>query len=177
MALRRAAAYSKHHARPYTRGSKVMSKSYIKAMPPKKLVKMQMGKLKLYRDGKLNFVTKLVSKEGVQLRDNAIEACRQYVHNKLEKALKDQFYFEVKPAPHHILREHKMLTGAGADRMSGGMQLSFGKSSGRAALIKPNQIIFSVATGTEKHMRLAQSLLQRVKAKLPCQSRIVIEKR
>ena len=176
MALRKAVAYSKRYTRPFTRFSKVKSKSYIKTVPQKKLVKMKMGKLKLYEQGQLPFVVKLISKEPAQLRDNAIEAARQYINNKLEKFAKDQFYIEVRIAPHHILRENKMLTGAGSDRMQTGMQLSFGKTMGRAALIAAEQEIFIVAANTEKNAKLAQTLLQKVKAKLPCATRIAILK-
>lgn len=177
MALRKASSYSKKPCRPFTRFSKVKAKSYIKTVPAKKLMKMWMGRLKDYEQGKFKFEVKLIVKEQVQMRDNAIEAARQFVNNKLEKALKDQFYFEVKPVPHHILRENKMLTGAGSDRMSTGMQLSFGKTMGRAALIKENSPLFIIAVGTEKHMKLAQDLLHKIKAKLPCSTRITIQRK
>lgn len=177
VALRKAHSYSKRYARPFTRTSKVKSLAYIKTVPPKKLVKVKMGKIKLYEQGKFNYIVKLVSKERVQLRDNAIEAARQFINNKLETNAKDQFYFEVRVMPHHILRENKMIAGAGADRMQTGMQLSFGKTIGRAALVSPNQEIFLLATNSDKNMRLIQSLLQKIKAKLPCSTRIVLEKR
>ena len=38
--------------------------------------------------------------------------------------------------PHQILRENKQATGAGADRVSQGMRLSFGKNVGTAAEFK-----------------------------------------
>lgn len=173
MALRKASSYSKRPCRPFTRTSRKKGKSYIKTVPPKKLVKMKMGKIKDYEQGKFPFIVKLVSKEPVQLRDNALEAARQFLNNKMEKSIKEGFYFEVKPAPHHILRENKMLTGAGSDRMSTGMQLSYGKTMGRAALIKEGQDIFIISVGSEKNMKLAQSLLQQIKSKLPCRTVIV----
>ena len=55
-----------------------------------------------------------------------------------------EFYFEVKPYPHHMLRENKMLSGAGADRMQTGMAHSFGRTVGRAALVKKNQVIIII---------------------------------
>ena len=39
MALRKAGAYSKKYARPYTRRSAKKSQSYIRTIPPQKLVK------------------------------------------------------------------------------------------------------------------------------------------
>jgi len=175
--LRKASSYTKMKARPYTRVSKVKAKSYIKTVPPKKLVKMRMGKLNLYEQGQFKFILKLISKENVQLRDNALEAARQFLNNKLEKLAKDSFYLEVKVVPHHILRENKMLTGAGSDRMQTGMQLSFGKTIGRAALVKENQELFLIAVGNEKNMKISQNLLQKIKAKLPCSTKIVMSRK
>ena len=43
MALRKASAYTKHYTRPYTRRSSVRSKSYIKTIPPQKIVRFNMG--------------------------------------------------------------------------------------------------------------------------------------
>jgi large subunit ribosomal protein L10e len=177
MALRKASAYSKKKARPYTRSSKRKGKAYIKTMPPQKIVKFKMGAISDYDKGKLKQVVKLVSGEKVQIRDNALEACRQYINNILTKELPGSFYFEVKVFPHHILRENKVLTGAGADRMSTGMQLSFGTTIGRAAIVKKNQDIFLIATGNEKGKQTSSHILRKIKAKLPCHSRLVYEKK
>ncbi len=49
-----------------------------------------------------------------------------------------------------------MITGAGADRMQTGMQLSFGKASGKAALLKPGSKIFFLAVGTANMLKLQE---------------------
>ena len=41
--LRKAAAYSKKHARPFTRKSKSRKKAYIKTIPGIRIVKFDMG--------------------------------------------------------------------------------------------------------------------------------------
>jgi len=128
--LRKAAAYSKKKITPYTRVSKRRQKSYIKTVPPQKIVKFSMGKLPLLEGTTLPHRLTIVSTENVQIRSNALEACRQFVNKKLEKGLNGQYVFQVIPFPHHIQRENKMLTGAGADRMQTGMQLAFGKTVG-----------------------------------------------
>ena len=79
-----------------------------------------------------------------------------------------EFYLEVKVYPHHIMRENKMLQGAGADRMQTGMSHSFGVSTERAALVKPNQKIFIVALKNKKHEAEARKLIASIKARLPC---------
>ncbi len=177
MALRKAGAYSKKYTRPYTRKSSVKSQSYIKTIPPTKIVKFQMGDIKGFEQGKLPFVLNMQTVESVQIRDNALEAARQYIHKQLEEQILGAYYFAVKPHPHHILRNHKMLTGAGADRMSSGMTLSFGATEGRAALVKENEPIFIVGVGNEKHVAIVREILSIVKPKLPCRTRVLLEKK
>lgn len=176
MALRKASAYSKKKYTPYTRKSNVKSKSYIKTIPPIKTVKFRMGDLKGFVNKKYPIFVSLVAGENILIRDNALEASRQYIHKKLEKELSGQYFFEIKVYPHHILRENKTLTGAGADRLSSGMSMSFGSVIGRAAPVEKNQKIFLIAVNSEKSKAIAIKILEKVKAKLPCHSRILIEK-
>ena len=81
--------------------------------------------------------------------------------------------FKVLAVPHHIQRENKMLTGAGADRMQTGMQLSFGKTSGKAAIVKPGTRVFFFALPNQKAERLIRDTLRRVFPKLPCRMRVL----
>tara|TARA_Y100000310_G_scaffold292697_1_gene321689 strand:- start:330 stop:869 length:540 start_codon:yes stop_codon:yes gene_type:complete len=175
--LRKAAAYSKRKSKPYTRTSKRQSKSYIKTVPQQNIVKFRMGDVSGYDKGKYKNIIELTSGERILIRDNALEASRQFVNKQLERSLAGEYYFEVKLFPHHILRENKALTGAGADRMSSGMQRSFGKTMGRAAIVKKNQAIFLVAIFHEKSRSLVNKILNQVKAKLPCHTRLVFEKK
>ena len=177
MALRKALSYSKMHTRPYTRKSKVKSKSYIKTIPQQKIVKFRMGDIKGYETGKLKNIVKLVAGEDILIRDNSLEASRQYINAQLEKNLPGEFYFEVSVFPHHILRENKMLTGAGSDRMQTGMAHSFGSTQGRAAIVKSGQDIFLVALFHERSRKLVSKVFGSIKAKLPCHARLAFEKR
>ncbi len=176
MALRKASSYSKFKARPYTRKSSKKAKAYIKTIPPQKVVKLHMGNIPAYEQGRFLYTIRIISLEQVQLRDNAIEAARQSIHKELETAFPGQYYFAVKVYPHHILRENKMLTGAGADRMQTGMTQSFGKTIGRAAFVKPNQIIFMIAVNSDKALQVTRDAIGKIKAKLPCSTRILVEK-
>lgn len=168
MALRKGTAYSKRYARPYTRKSKVRKKSFIKTVPFSKIVKFKMGDLKGFQEGKYPITLTVKSKEDVQIRDNSIEAIRQFLNRFLVVHLGKDFYLEVKPYPHHFLRENKMLTGAGADRMQTGMARSYGKTVGRACLVKEGQTIVIVAVKDKKHEAVARSLIHSVKSRLPC---------
>ena len=178
MALRKASAYSKKKTRPYTRKSKVKSKSYIKTVPQQKIVKFRMGALKDYESGRFKNIIKLVAGERVLIRDNALEAARQTIHRILEKEMPGQYYFEVKVFPHHILRENKVYSGSSkGERVNTGMALSFGSTTGRAAIVKPNQTIFIAAVFHEKLKDVVTKAFERAKAKVPCHARIVFEKR
>jgi large subunit ribosomal protein L10e len=168
MALRKASAYSKRHVVPYTRISKKKNKSFIKVVPPQKIVRFSMGNEQGFKEGKLPYELTVVSDENVQIRHNSLEACRQFINKKLEENFAGQFYFRVIPYPHHIQRENKMLTGAGADRMQTGMQLSFGKSMGKAAIVKKGHGVFFVALPNDKAAQFIRKIIHQVKSKLPC---------
>ncbi len=171
-ALRKASAYSKRHAMPFTRISKQKNKAYIKMVPPQKIVRFTMGNEELFNKGKFPYHLSLIPGEYVQIRHNALEACRQYINKKLEEDFPGQYFFKVVPFPHHIQRENKMLTGAGSDRMQTGMQLSFGKSIGKAALVKKGAEIFFVALPNPKAVQYTRKLLKQISPKLPCKTRI-----
>lgn len=175
MGLRKANAYTHRIVVPYTRISRKKGKSYVKVVPPQSIVKFTMGSQPLYNEGKFPHEITVYATEKAQVRHNALEACRQYVNKKLNKELNGQYLFKVIPFPHHIQRENKMLTGAGSDRMQTGMQLSFGKSMGKAAIVKNGSKIFFVAVPNEKALKLARDALHDIKSKLPCKTKITYE--
>lgn len=173
--LRKANAYSKKKALPFTRVSKKRKKSFIRTVPQQKIVKFEMGNSILFHNKKLPYILILSSSEAAQLRHNALEACRQFINKKLNKALSEQYFFKVIPYPHHIQRENKMLTGAGSDRMQTGMKLSYGKSAGKAALVKKGTKIFLVATANEKGVKLTRKIYKQISSKLPFKTKILYE--
>lgn len=176
MALRKASSYSKRKARPFTRTSRASAKAYIKTVPVAKIAKYVGGSQKDYEHGKHPFTVKLVAELRVQMRDNAIEAARQYVIKRLETEVIGQYFLTVKVHPHHMLRENKTAAGAGADRMSSGMKHSYGVVIGRAALISPGQEIFFISCASEKAARVAREAISEIKSKLPGKNRVVFEK-
>ena len=176
MALRRAAAYSKRKVRPFTRVSRVKSKTYIKVVPHNKVAKYAMGNQQASNSGKHGFSVKLISEEKVQIRDNALESARMYVSKVLDTEMPGEYFFAVKVYPHHILRENKTAAGAGADRLSSGMKHSYGVVIGRAAIVNPQKEIFFITCTTEKGARIVRETLAKIKSKLPCNTKIVFEK-
>ena len=174
--LRKAGAYSKKYTRPNTRISKKKSKAFIKTVPQLKVVKFNIGKKEKYDSGEFDTELSIISLEKIQIRDNAIESARQFLNRKLEKAMPGNFYLEIRVFPHHILRENKMITGAGADRMQSGMKHSFGRVAGRAAILTPGKDIFLIATNGDKNMRIVKANLTSIKSKLPCKTQILVKK-
>jgi len=175
MALRKAAAYTKKRVVPFTRTSKKKGKSYVKTIPPQKIVKFNMGLEGLYRNGKLLHRLSVTAAEPGQIRHNALEACRQYINKALDKEFLGQYFFRVCVYPHHIQRENKMLTGAGSDRMQTGMQLSFGKAMGKAAIVKKGTLVFLIAVQNEKAVRFARGVMKKVKPKIPLDMKLNYE--
>ena len=168
MALRKASSYSKYYARPYTRRSKKAKKSYIKMVPNSKVTKYRMGDITGFNKNEYPIIIDVLSKDMCQIRDASLEAARQYLNRFMEEKLGKEFYLEVKVYPHHVIRENRMIQGAGADRMQTGMSQSFGRTTDRAALVKPNQKVFIVGIKNKKHEAEARILISSVKARLPC---------
>jgi len=173
MALRRANSYSKKHVVPFTRTSKQKKHSYAKVVPPAKVAKFLMGNRKGYEAGKLPHLLTLITDHPVQVRQNAFEACRQFIDRKLNDEVgPQQYYFRIIPYAHHIQRENKMLTGAGADRTQKGMQLSYGRAIAKAAIMKKGEGLMSVAVSTPKACSFVRKIFKQIKSKLPCNTRI-----
>ncbi len=117
-------------------------KNYIKALPHTSLLIFKMGVSKPNYDLYLT----LVSDQDVQIRSNSLEAARQVSNKYLERELINNYFLKLRPYPHNVVREKKRATGAGADRISQGMSLSFGSPSSVAARVKRGQIIFELST-------------------------------
>lgn len=170
--LRKASAYRRIE-RPYTRKSKFRAKSFVRANPHNLIVKYEMGDTKK----EFPYIVSLIAESPVQLRHNALESARKSANRLMEtKAGKGAYRFRIKAFPHHILRENPLASGAGADRMSTGMKMSFGKSIGLAAQVSKGQTIIEI--GVEKqHLDLAKLAAKRANSKFPIQTKIVVSQR
>merc|ERR1712238_97604 len=91
------------------------------------------------------FVAHLVCDEKQQISSEALEACRVAVNKHLTKTIgKDAYHIKIRAHPFHVIRANKMLSCAGADRLSSGMRHSYGKPIGVAARVDIGQILLSV---------------------------------
>ncbi|MGC9037460.1 MAG: 50S ribosomal protein L16 [Candidatus Micrarchaeia archaeon] len=156
---------------PWTRYSiRKPRKNYIKALPRTSLLIFNMGTNKPEYDLELS----LVSKQDIQLRSNALEAARQVANKYLEKELPGNYYFYVVTYPHHVLREKRFATAAGADRLSQGMSMTFGKPVGVAARVKEGTKVFVLRTFSANRKK-AKIALERAIKKLSGKYAIHIE--
>lgn len=152
--------------RPFTRKSKYKKKAFIKAVPAIKVARYDLGDLKKEFNTKID----LNSKTDLQIRHNAIESARQVIARKLD-LMNRPYRLKVRVFPHHALRENKMLTGAGADRMSTGMQRSFGRIISVAAQVKSGAPLFTVFVDAADKVS-AMDAVTSAKPKLPCRCEV-----
>ena len=161
--IRKFTAY-RNLKRPYTRTSKFKAKAYIRMTPNVKVVRFNTGDPSKVFEYTLN----LLSKSDLHIRDNALESARQTSNKLLESHLGVKgFHLKVKAYPYHVLREHALAAGAGADRFSSGMAHAFGKPIGVAARIKKGDTIFQVSVD-KQNLGVAKQALERASKKLPC---------
>ncbi|MDT8357132.1 MAG: 50S ribosomal protein L16 [Methanomicrobiaceae archaeon] len=145
-------------------------RKYMGGVPGSKIVQFDMGNL----TDPFPFEVSLAVKEACQIRHTALEAARVSINRRLIKDLgRANFHLKLRTYPHHVLRENKQATGAGADRVSEGMRLAFGKAVGTAARVEPNQIVFTIYT-TESNVDKAKDALRHGGHKLPSPVSILI---
>jgi large subunit ribosomal protein L10e len=118
----------------------------------------------------------LVAKEECQIRHSALESARIAANRLLlDAAGITNYHLKIRVYPHEVLRENKQATGAGADRVSQGMRLAFGKAIGTAARVRRGQEIMSVYTNPANFKNAKRSLVS-AGYKLPTPISLVVEK-
>lgn len=168
--LRKFVAYQ-NLERPYTRISKYTNLNYVRGgFPHMKVIKFDMGTPQKSFDS----VIKLNSKSSMNIRHNAMESARMTSNRLLEKNLGKEYHLRLKIYPFHILRENALASGAGADRLSTGMKLAYGKSIGCAARVKEGQTLMEVRVN-KNNIKLAKDALSRAAKKFPCSCKIVVQ--
>jgi len=153
------------------KGQSYTRKEYVRSSPPSKITKFTMGDTK----AEYPIKARLVAQESAQVRHNALEAARIASNRLLSVKLGNNYFLQIVPYPHTILRENKMIFGAHADRLQDGMRRAFGKPIGTAARVKTDQSIIVVAVN-EDAVEVAKEALKLGQAKLPIPCRITIEK-
>lgn len=169
MGLRPAKTIRTVSGQPWTRKSIAKPRqSFVKGAPHPKVRQYDMGVDKQYE-----LEVTLVAQQRVRVRDNALEAARQIANKYLEKHLAGNYFLKLVTFPHVILREHTLLGVAGADRISKGMKLAFGKPRGTAADVKPGDRVF-VARCFKKDLQTMKTALTRAQRKMSGKYSLVV---
>ena len=114
--------------------------------------------------------------EQCQIRHIALESARISANRFLAKKIgQSGYHLKIKVYPHQVLRENKIATGAGADRISEGMRHAFGKAVGTAARVSRDQEVIAVET-SQNHFGAAKQALRRAAVKLPSPCYIIVER-
>ena len=166
---RDAAAYSKRKPVVNTRKSKLHKYSYVKVVPPMKIVKFNMGDIPSFEAGKFKIVVTIATGEKIQIRDLALEATRQSLNKDLTNTFQKAYFLRCNVFPHNILRNNRVFSGASkGERVQTGMSKSFGTSEGRAATIRKGNPIFTIYFNGDVNIPKVREAVRKVKAKLPC---------
>lgn len=169
MGKRPAYCYTRIDRPAYTR------KKYIKGGPDSKIRSFDFGRPEA-TDEEFPIEVGLFARERCQVSHNALEAARINVNRFLTRTLgRENYHYRVCVYPHHSIRENKMMTGAGADRIQEGMRKSFGKVIGRVARVEEGTRLLKVRVKV-KDVKTAKDALRRGKAKFPTPCDVKITK-
>lgn len=175
--VRRAKAYSKRKPITNTRKSKKTQYSYVKQVPNQKIVKFNMGDIQGFDQGKYKIKITLSTEENIQIRDISLEAFRQSVHKEMTNLLQKNYFLRCHAYPHNIIRNNRVYSGGSkGERIQTGMSKSFGTPEGRTAVIKKGNPVFTAYFSGEENIPKVRQLFKSAAPKLPCKTRIVIEK-
>jgi large subunit ribosomal protein L10e len=132
--------YRKIMQHAYTR------REYMGGVPGNRIIQFESG----VATGDFPIRLTLIAEERGQIRHTALEAMRQTAVRALDAGVgRENYHLQVRVYPHHVLRQNKQASGAGADRVSMGMRLAFGKAIGTAARVEAGQPILQVRVTTK----------------------------
>ena len=157
------------------KGQSFTRREYTRGVPNNRILRYHMGNRKKSETGGFPVTIELRSDNACQIRDSALEAARQVANSTIREEVGAMGYaLRMHTYPHQILRENKQATGAGADRVSQGMRLSFGKNVGTAARVQRGQTIISIKTEAEGYLA-AKNALRKASCKFPtpCTTKVV----
>ena len=149
------------------KGQAFTRREYSGGVPNNRILRYHLGNRKRAEADEFDITLELTADNACQIRDTALEAARQVANSTVRATAGSLGYaLRMHTFPHQILRENKQATGAGADRVSQGMRLSFGKNVGTAARVKRDQRVISIKTEPEFYSA-AREALRKASCKFP----------
>ena len=156
---------------PKSRGGMAYTRvEYIHRRPQLTIRRFSMGD----PSKKYKHIISLVSTFPGKIGGGAIESARITANKVLESSTNVSYFLKVAIYPHEIVRSHRLMGFAGADRLSQGMSRSFGKSTKRAARVSSNQPLLIFYTNKDG-IDLAKSALRKASKKLPISCKITVK--
>ncbi len=144
---------------------------YIHRVPLSRITRFTLGDNTV----EYNYQVSLIASHDAMISSNALEAIRITTNKNLTRLLgSDTFKLKIIQYPHEIIREHKFMSFAGADRLSQGMGHAFGRPTKRAAKVNAGQKIITVSVNKDG-IDAAKTSLKRSSKKLPVKYKISIE--
>jgi large subunit ribosomal protein L10e len=146
-------------------------KEYMGGIPGSKIVRFTMGNT----TKQFSHRVKMITKKSGQILHNAFEAGRIASLRHLERRLeRNNFMLKIVPYPHQVIREHKRVNVAQADRFQEGMKKAYGKPAAVAARVNRRDDIFIVEVEKE-NISEAKKALEKASHKLPIPMKIIVE--
>ena len=146
-------------------------REYVRSIPPAKIARFTIGE----PSKDYGYTVSLAAPHDAEINESALESARVTANKVLTNATGGKSYLlRVCVFPHEIVREHKFMGFAGADRLSQGMQRSFGRPTRKAAKVSANQKILAVDVNRDR-IDLAKEALKRASKKLSIPCNIVVE--
>jgi large subunit ribosomal protein L10e len=153
------------------RGQAYTRREYMGGVPASRINTFDVG----VTNGDFPITINMRVKEPCQIRHTALEAARISCNRILSKTAGTNYHIKIMVYPHHVLRENKLATGAGADRVSSGMRAAFGKAVGTAARVQSGDLVMKVRVPVSQYNQ-AKEALWSASLKLPTPCYIEIEK-
>ncbi|MGQ0534916.1 MAG: 50S ribosomal protein L16 [Methanobacteriota archaeon] len=147
-------------------------REYMGGVPAPRITQFDIGD----KNAKFPVTVHLIAEEPCQVRHTALESARVAANRILLKhcgAL--GYHMKVRVYPHHVLRENKQASGAGADRVSDGMRRAFGRAVGTAARVGPGTVLITLSSTPDKFPYLKDAC-RRANMKLPTPTHMEIVK-
>lgn len=144
---------------------------YIHRVPQSMISRFTLGD----STAEYEFVVSLIASKDARISSNALEAIRITTNKTLAEMLGEKSYLlKIIPYPHLVVREHKFMSFAGADRLSQGMGHAFGRPTKRVAVVRKGKKIISVFVNREG-VDAAKKAIKKSSKRLPVKNKISIE--